>query len=75
MKMAERSNGLIVPVAMTGTADLLENHFPRMKSGTVTIDIGKVIDSKDMSKEEKKHLGAYAQSKIQEMLDARAEQK
>lgn len=69
MKMAEKSTGIIVPVAMTGTADILENHFPKLKSGKVTIEFGKPILVSELSKEEKKFLGAYTQNKIQEMLD------
>ena len=69
MKMAEKSTGIIVTVAMTGTADILENHFPKLKSGKVTIEFGKPILVSELSKEEKKFLGAYTQNKIQEMLD------
>ncbi len=69
MKMAEKSTGIIVPVAMTGTADILENHFPILKSGKVTIEFGAPIDTNLLSKEEKKFLGAYTQEKIQSMLD------
>ncbi len=71
MKMAEKSNGIIVPVALTGTAEILEKSFPRIKSGTVTIDYGTPINTNEMSREEKKFLGAYTQQKIQEMLDKR----
>lgn len=69
MKMAEKSTGIIVPVAMTGTADILENHFPKLKSGKVTIEFGAPIYTKELSKEEKKFIGAYAQEQIQHMLD------
>lgn len=72
MKMAEKSKSPIIPVALTGTADIFENHFPKVKRGKVTIDFGKPIIIEELDKEDKKFLGAYTQSKIQEMLDERA---
>ena len=72
MKIAEKSNGIIVPVAITGTAQILEKCFPRFKAGVVTIDYGKPIYANEMTKEERKFLGAQTQQKIQEMLDKRA---
>ena len=59
-------------VELTGTADIFENHFPKVKRGKVTIDFGKPIIIEELDKEDKKFLGAYTQSKIQEMLDERA---
>ena len=70
MKMAEKADCPIVPVAMTGTAALFENQFPRIKRGTVTIEFGTPIHISELSKDDKKFLGAYTQKKIQEMLDA-----
>lgn len=70
MKMAEKSKSPIIPVALTGTAAIFENQFPRIKRGTVTIEFEKPIIIDDLEKEDKKFLGAYTQSKIQEMLDA-----
>lgn len=69
MKMAEKSKAPIIPVALTGTADIFENHFPKIKRGTVTIEFGKPIIIDALEKEEKKFLGAYTQKIIQEMLD------
>ena len=72
MKMAEKSKSPIIPVALTGTADIFENHFPKVKRGKVTIDFGKPIIIEELDKEDKKFLGTYTQRKIQEMLDERA---
>lgn len=70
MKMAEKADCPIVPVALTGTAALFEDHLPRIKPGTVTIEFGTPIHISELSKEDKKFLGAYTQKKIQDMLDA-----
>lgn len=69
MKMAEKSNGIIIPVAMTGTAAIFEDQLPRLKPGVVTIEFGTPINTNELSKEEKKFLGTYTQHRIQEMLD------
>lgn len=71
MKMAEKAKCPIVPVAITGTAERFERQFPRIKKGVVTVDYGTPINIEELSREDKKFLGAYTQSKIQEMLDKR----
>lgn len=71
MKMAEKSKCPIIPVAITGTAEIFEHHLPRIKKGVVTIDYGTPIIIEDLEQNEKKFLGAYTREKIQEMLDNR----
>ncbi len=68
-KMAEKTGCLIIPVALTNTAEIFENHMPWIRSCKVVIEYGTAIDPKTLSKEEKKHLGAYCRDRIQEMLD------
>lgn len=72
MKMAQKAKVPIVPVALSGTAALWENQFPRVKRGHVIIDFGKPIYIDKLTKEEQKHLGTYTQNKLQEMLDRNA---
>lgn len=69
MKMAEKSTGIVVPLAIKGTAERFERQFPKIRPGVVSIKIGKPIYIKELTKEEKKFLGAYTQKIIQEMLD------
>lgn len=71
LKMGEKAGCPIVPVAMTGTAALFEDQFPKIRPGTVTIEFGTPIIPSELPKEDKKFLGAYTQKKIQAMLDAR----
>lgn len=68
MKIAEKSGCPVIPVAMTHTADILENHMPRIKPQTVTVWFGEPIDLASLSKEERKKSGAYVQSVIEGML-------
>lgn len=69
LKMGEKSNCPIIPVAMTGTADIFENQFPKLRKGRVTIQFGTPIIPSELEKEDKKFLGAYVQRKIQDMLN------
>ncbi|MEG1596476.1 MAG: lysophospholipid acyltransferase family protein [Lachnospiraceae bacterium] len=71
LKIAEKSSCPIIPVAISGSRACFEEHLPRIKPGTITIQYGTPIIVKELSKEEKKFLGAYTQEKIQSMLDSR----
>lgn len=68
-KIAEKSGCPIVPVAMHRTADIFENHFPRMKKAQVTVEFGKPMPTAGLSREEKKELNRKVRETIQTMLD------
>lgn len=72
MKMAEKTGCPIIPMAITNSAELFENHLPFIRPCHVILEYGEPIDPKALSKEERKFLGAYTQEKIQEMLDKNA---
>lgn len=69
LKMAEKTGCPIIPMALTGTADIFENHFPLIRSAHVILQYGEPIYPKELSKEEKKRLGSYTQTKILAMLN------
>lgn len=69
MKMAEKSGCPVCPVAMVHTADIFENHLPRIKRTNVTVWFGDPFYLKDLDKEDRKFSGAYTQHKLQGMLD------
>lgn len=71
-KLAEKTGCAIVPMAITNSADILENHFPRVKPTHVILEYGEPIYPKDLDKETKKRLSAYCQEKIAEMLEKNA---
>lgn len=68
LKIAEKSGCPIIPVAITGTADVFEKQFPKMKSSNITIEFGAPILLKELEPEKKKHAGAYTQAVIRDML-------
>lgn len=69
LKIAEKTGCLIIPVALTNTAEIFENHAPWIRPCKVVIEYGTPIDPKTLSKEGRKHLGAMCRDRIQEMLD------
>ena len=67
-KIATKSGCPIIPMAISGSADIWESHFPKMKSTHVILEYGKPIYADQLEKEDKKHLGAYTQNIIHDML-------
>lgn len=67
-KIAAKTNCPIIPMAISGSADIWENHFPRVKKTHVILEYGKPIYIDQLEKEDKKHLGSYTQNIIHEML-------
>ncbi len=68
-KIATKTGCKIVPVAITGTADVFENHLPLLKKSKVTIDFGKPFTVSEIPEELRKFPGQYTQNLIQELLD------
>lgn len=69
LKMADKTGCPVIPMALTNTRDIFENHFPKIKKTHVILEYGEPIYPKELSKEDKKFLGAYTQKKIQEMYE------
>lgn len=69
MKMAERSGCPIIPVAISNTAALFEDHFPKITPKTVVFTFGKPIYTKELEGDDKKHVGQYVQNIIKDMIE------
>lgn len=70
MKMAEKTGCAIIPMALIHTADIFEKHLPFVRCTHVTLTYGSPIYVKDLDKAERRHIGAYTQKVIQNMLEA-----
>lgn len=68
MKIAEKSGCPIVPVAISNTHEILEAHFPKIKSAHVVIEYCDPIDTTTLTKDEKKVLGRTTHDIILEKL-------
>lgn len=69
-KMAEKTGCPIIPMAITNSAEIFENHFPWIKRAHVILEYGAPVCPDELDKESRKKLGSYCQNIIKEMLDA-----
>ena len=67
-KLSTKTGCAIVPVAITGTRDIFENHAPFIKGGKVVITFCDPIYPSNLEGDDKKFPGAYAQNIIAEQL-------
>lgn len=75
LKIAEKSGCYVIPVAMTGTAEIFEKQMPRMKKSHVIVEYGKPINLKELEPEQRKFAGAYVHSVILSMLEAQMKER
>lgn len=68
LKIAEKSGCPVIPVAMTGTAEVFEQHLPFIRPSKVTITFGEPIYLKELEPELRKFPGAYAEKRIKDMI-------
>ena len=72
LKIALKTGCPIVPVALNNTAEIFENHFPKIKKTHVIVEYGKPIYPQDLSREEQKAIGASCQQIIQDTIQKNA---
>lgn len=65
-KIAEKTGCAVVPVVINNTENIFESHFPKMKPAHVIIEYLEPIETKDMSKEEVRKLGAKVHDVIED---------
>lgn len=69
LKIAEKSGCPVIPVAITGTAEIFENHLPFIRPSHVTIQFGTPIMIKELEPNLRKRAGAYTRNVIEEMIE------
>lgn len=67
-KIALKTGCPIVPVSLNHTADIFENHVPKLKKTHVVVEYGKPIYPKDLDKEAQKHIGATCRQVIEDTI-------
>ncbi len=73
LKIAEKTGCKVIPMAITHSADIFENHMPYIKKTHVYLTYGAPIDPTALSKEEKKKLGSYCQQAVLSLLEEQRE--
>ena len=71
-KIALKTDCPIVPVSINNSAEIFENHFPKVKKTHVIIEYGTPIYPKDLTREEQKVIGATCQKIIEDAIQKNA---
>lgn len=72
-KIALKTGCPIVPISINNTAEIFENHMPKMRKTHVILEYGRPIYPKDLDREEQKHIGATCQRIIEDTIKKNAE--
>jgi len=72
LKMAEKTGCAIIPVSISNTDNIFENHIPWIRRAHVIIEFGKPVYPGDLNKENRKFIGSYVQGIIRETLNKNA---
>ena len=67
-KIAEKTGCPIIPLSISGSRNILEAHFPKIRATHVTVTYGKPILPGELTKEEKKEIGNYTKNILLEQL-------
>lgn len=67
-KIAQKTGCPIVPVAICGTRDRFEQHFPKVTGGHVIIEYGEPIETAAFSREDWKGIGERVRGVVQDMV-------
>lgn len=68
-KLATKTGCAIVPVAMKNTDKVIGNYFAWFRPTRVVVVYGEPVYPKDLEGDDKKHIGAYMQKRLQVMLE------
>ena len=72
-KIATKTGCAIVPISLNNTAEIFENHFPKIKKTHVVIEYGKPIYPDQLDKDTKRHIGDHVENIIRETIKKNAE--
>ena len=68
-KIAKKTDCPVIPVAISGSDDLMEKHMPWIRGANVTVEYGKPVIYSELSGEDQKFMAKYVQEQILEMLE------
>ena len=67
-KIATRTNCPIVPVGISGTPEIFEQHIPAVRPSHVIVRFGEAFRASELDDETKKHIGVYARERVLELI-------
>lgn len=66
-RIATKTNCPVIPVCIQNTETMFENVLPWIRKGSIKIEFGDPIYLDTLESEQKKHLGAFVQTKVAKM--------
>ena len=72
-KIATKTGCPIIPVSINNSAEIFENHMPKLRKTHVILEYGTPIYPKGLDKEAQKHIGSMCQSIIEKTIKKNAE--
>jgi 1-acyl-sn-glycerol-3-phosphate acyltransferase len=66
--IAQKAGCPIIPVAITDTEKIFENHVPFVRAGKVTISFGKPIDMTALDRNQRRQVPALVQETVADMI-------
>ncbi|MDD3278846.1 MAG: lysophospholipid acyltransferase family protein [Lachnospiraceae bacterium] len=67
-RIAQKAGCPIVPMALVNTNHIFEAQFPKIRPTHVILEYGKPIIPSELSPEDRKHIGAYTQKIVEDMI-------
>ena len=67
-KMAEKTGCPIILMCLNNTAEIFETHFPKVRPTHVVLEYSKPVYPSELTKEERKFLGAYCEKQLLEII-------
>lgn len=71
-KISTKTGCPIIPVSMNNTAEIFENHLPKIRKTHVIIEYGKPIYPDQLDKDTKRHIGDHVEDIIRETIHRNA---
>ncbi len=69
LKIAQKTNCPIIPVAFNNTSAIFEDQLPKLKKAKVSVEFGKPIIPSELDDDTRKHLGKYTHDIVKEMVE------
>ena len=72
-KISTKTGCAIIPISLNNTAEIFENHMPKVRKTHVVIEYGKPIYPDQLDKDTKRHIGDHVENIIRETIHKNAE--
>ena len=72
-KISTKTGCAIIPISLNNTAEIFQNHMPKVRKTHVVIEYGKPIYPDQLDKDTKRHISDHVENIIRETIHKNAE--